>query len=608
MRQLLVRTLQYRAKTNGIDADGFAYERLTGGTPVAKKIISIGAQDFEELRENDCFYIDKTYFINEWWDSKDKVTLITRPRRFGKTLNMSMLECFFSNRYKGRGDLFEGLSIWKDERYRAIQGTYPLIFMTFAEIKFRDYETTRKAINGLIADLYEEYKEYLDFDGLSESEKIRYNSVCEDMPDQTASRSISMLCGLLYRKWGRKCIVIIDEYDTPMLEAYLNGYWDDLVPYMRTLFGNTFKTNKYLERGIMTGITRISKESIFSDLNNLKVITTTASKYATAFGFTEEEVFRAMDDQGIDPAMKKDVKAWYDGFSFGGVSDIYNPWSITSFLDESKLGTYWADTSSNGLVGELLRTGDKEMKEAFEKLLMGESIEAEINEQVVFSDLDGNIGAAWGLLLAAGYLKAVNVTEPGFSGKAAYALKLTNHEVKLMFRDLIQRWFAGSTDLPDFIRCMLTGNIEDMNNYMNRIALDTFSSFDTGKGSSEKQPERFYHGFVLGLMVDKAKDYVIKSNKESGFGRYDVVMEPKDIKNTAVIMEFKVFDAKKEKSLSDTVTRALEQIEFRRYDADLLKRGIPTEHIYRYGFAFKGRECLIGMGQAMHEDGKNQIT
>ena len=561
------------------------------------KVISIGAQYFSDLREKDCFYVDKTYFIKEWWEKKDIVTLITRPRRFGKTLNMSMTECFFSVKYRDRGDLFEGLSIWEDEKYRTLQGTYPVIFLSFAGVKAVNYETTRESINKLIVNLYDDYKYILEDDRFDEKDRSVFDEISMDMSDSTVYTSVNQLCKYLELYYGRKCIVIIDEYDTPMQEAWINGSWDELTAYMRGLFNNTFKTNPYLERGLMTGITRVSKESIFSDLNNLNVITTTSDEYADCFGFTEKEVFEAMDTQGIDPSEKEKVKTWYDGFTFGSITDIYNPWSVTSYLDKRKFDTYWANTSGNGLVGRLLKESDRGIKIEFEKLLEGKSIEARIDEQIVFDQLSGSKNAVWSLLLASGYLK---VTRAVFSsaGKPDYQLALTNYEVKCMFESMIEGWFSQTDDFGDFISAMLRGDEYEMERYMNQVALNTFSSFDTGTSpSGEKHPERFYHGFVLGLMVDKSRDYIIKSNRESGYGRYDVVMEPKNTSDVAVIMEFKVRDERRgEKTLSDTADNALSQIEDRKYDADLISRGIPAERIYKYGFAFEGETCLIKKG------------
>ena len=539
--------------------------------------IATGVQDFREIREKNAFYVDKTAFIREWWNELDSVTLITRPRRFGKTLNMSMLECFFSNKYEGRADLFEGLDIWEDEEFRKLQGTYPVIFLSFAGVKFTDYRDTRVALNSVIADLYNQYEWMLKEQKFTDADREAFKEVSKKMDDPTAALSLNRLCEWLYRYYGKKCIVLLDEYDTPMQEAYINGFWDDLVAYTRALFNNTFKTNPSLERAVMTGITRVSKESIFSDLNNLTVVTTTSNRYATAFGFTETEVFAAMDEQGIPESEKEKVKFWYDGFTFGKVKDIYNPWSVTLYLDERKYDTHWANTSGNGLVGKLIREGDKGIKTEFEKLLNGESIDAKIDEQIIFSQLTGNRNAIWSLLLASGYLKVVNAVFSS-AGKPTYQLALTNYEVKCMFETMIEGWFAQTEDFGEFISAMFKGDVKSMNHYMNKVALNTFSCFDAGnKPSEQREPERFYHGFVLGLMVDRSEDYMVKSNRESGLGRYDVVMEPKDTKKVAVIMEFKVFDPEDEAELAETAANALKQIEEKKYDADLLQRGIPAE-------------------------------
>ena len=560
------------------------------------KKIAIGKQSFEDIRKKDCFYIDKTDFIKDWWESADDVTLITRPRRFGKTLNMDMLKCFFSNQYEGRKELFEGLGIWKDEEYRELQGTYPVIFLSFADIKGNTFEMARQQICIKILDLYEENEYLLEGDMLGESEKAFYKSVSMDMSDAIISTSLNKLCVFMHKYYGKKVIIILDEYDTPMQEAYMNGYWDELVALTRSLFNSTFKTNPYLERGIMTGITRVSKESIFSDLNNLVVVTTASNQYNTAFGFTEEEVFTALDEQGISDEKEK-VKEWYDGFTFGDKKDIYNPWSIINYLKFKKYETYWADSSSNRLVNELIRTGSAEIKNTMETLMAGGTVEKNIDEQIVFEQLKTNKDAVWSLLLASGYLRIEEFRTEGRLNKKIYSLKLTNYEVEQMFGTMIERWFGGA-DVPynEFINAMLSGDIESMNEYMNRVTRGVISYFDTGKTPSDEEPERFYHGLVLGLMVDQVDNYILSSNRESGFGRYDIMLEPIDKNNEkypGIVIEFKVFNQKKEDTLEETVENALRQIKEKDYDAELIKRGVKEENIYHYGFAFKGKEVLI---------------
>ena len=566
-----------------------------------KKEIATGNQDFEYLRKNNGFYVDKTDFIRAWWKGLDAVTLITRPRRFGKTLNMSTLNCFFSNKYENRGELFEGLKIWEDVSMREQQGKWPVIFLSFAGIKGKTYEDTMVQMKRLLTKLFLDFPELYRYEGFLDNERLALESISDEMTDTKAALSVNLLSGLLQKIYGKKVLIFLDEYDTPLQEAYINGYWDELVAFTRTMFNNAFKTNPSLERGIMTGITRVSKESIFSDLNNLDVVTTTSGKYADCFGFTEEEVFQALEEQGFSENDKQDVKRWYDGFTFGPVTEIYNPWSITNFLDKKKLGVYWANTSSNGLVGKLLRTGRPDIKELFETLMKGECIKVPVDEQIIFNQLDTNPAAVWSLLLASGYLKVVHTTslrEPdAYLSEQIYTLELTNYEVYRMFNELIKLWFAQTGGLSNFTKALLHGNVKDMTRYLNDIMLSSMGSFDGGNSPSVKLPENFYHGLVLGLLAENTQDYMIKSNRESGYGRYDVVMEPKDSTGIAVIMEFKVFDTLDDESgLEDTAANALKQIEEKKYDTDLLARGIPADRILKYGLAFRGKECLIRKG------------
>lgn len=509
-----------------------------------QKVISIGKQNFVSLRENDCFYIDKTDLICKWWKSKDEITLITRPRRFGKTLNMSMLNCFFSNQFTGREDLFKGLAVWKKEKYRKMQGTYPVIFLSFAAIKGSNYEDARDGIIMAINEAYSEHRYLLESNELTDGERKCFEEldyyaknpgIKKQVANDTICNAVKNLANCLSRYYKKKVIILLDEYDTPMQEAYLYGYWKEFTAFIRSLFNATFKTNPYLERAMMTGITRVSKESVFSDLNNLNVVTTTSTEYETCFGFSEEEVFQALEERGMNN-QKKLVKSWYDGFVFGNTHDIYNPWSITNFLDKKQVRPYWADTSSNSMIDELIRKASTDIKEKMEELLQGKEIVVNFDEQIVFEQLD---------------------------------------------------------NYNQFMKALLSDDIDAMNYYMNQIIMTTFSYFDVG----QNEPERFYHGFVLGLIADQTDIYEIQSNRESGFGCYDVMMIPK-IKETkkypAIIMEFKVRNIKREESLEDTVQTALTQIKEKCYDAELYDRGLKKEEIHHYGFAFEGKKVLIG--------------
>lgn len=558
------------------------------------RTVAIGYQDFETIRQKEYFYIDKTNFIKEWWENGDNVTLITRPRRFGKTLNMNMLERFLSIEYTGQGEIFEGLSIMKDENYQKLQGNWPVISLSFADVKANTFLIAKEKICMLIRELYNKHDYLQTKETLNEQEQNFFRKIFEPVTDSVVSYSLKNLSGYLSRYYGKKVIILFDEYDTPLYEAWVNGYWKEMAEFIRGLFNSTFKTNPYLERAVMTGITRISKESIFSDLNHLMVVTSTSEMYTDCFGFTEKEVSAALREYGMQEKLPL-VKKWYDGFTFGSRKDVYNPWSILNYLKTEKLATYWANTSSNHLVDQLIREGNTKIKISMEDLLNGKHLYKEIDEQIIFDQLEHDENAIWSLFLASGYLKVENYTLNEDTGTDLYELSLTNKEVQIMFQKMIRKWFSG-TDIVynDFIKAMLNNDVKSMNIYMNKIALTTFSYFDSGrKPSEEAQPERFYHGFVLGLVVELAERYNITSNRESGFGRYDVMLEPKRKDDFAVIMEFKVRETEEEASLEETANEALEQIERQKYAASLEARGIAAAKIRKYGFAFEGKKVLI---------------
>lgn len=495
--------------------------------------------------------------------------------------------------YSSALHIFSRLSIVRFFSPRSICPIYVGCSPAFSDVKADNIQDAKRQVKMKVAELYKNNRVLLNGIIFDDDEKQEFRQTNVSMDDAECSMSLKQLCNYYERYYNKKTIILLDEYDTPMQEAYIHGYWNEFTAFLRSFFIATFKTNPYLERAVMTGITRVSKESMFSDLNNLNVVTTTSDEYSSCFGFTEDEVFASLDMFGLSDK-KAEVKKWYDGFTFGSHKDIYNPWSITSYLDKKRLAPYWASTSSNGLVSRLLQAASAEIKELMEELLRGGDIVVNFDEQIVFNQLDTNESAIWSLLVAGGYLKVDEVEYRGELLEPWYHLSITNLETMSMFSGMFKGWFgAAASNYNRFIAAVVSGNVEAMNAYMNRISMEVFSYFDVGGDSSSGEPERFYHGLVLGLMVEQAERYEVRSNRESGFGRYDVMLIPKKDNLPAIVMEFKVRNPGREQTLEATAQSALNQIEDKNYDAELVARGIPCERIRHYGLAFEGKRVLI---------------
>ncbi len=586
------------------------------------RVVSTGRQDFALMMKNKNFYVDKTKFIEEWWNDDKDVTLVTRPRRFGKTLMMSTVNCFFSNRYAGRKDLFKGLYIRKRRKMMELQGTYPVVFLSFSDCKdsedvngrsIKGYNDMVRAIKEEISDLYGEFPEILGSNGISEAEKRKFVRIrdFEDEKQFTTAMmtdSIQFLCKLISRVSDNKPIIILDEYDTPLQEAYTSGYWPRLVKTMRAFFNKSFKTTKHFEKALVTGITRVSKESLFSDVNNFNTYSVTSDRYADCFGFTEQEVFDSLDEYGLSEK-KRQVKNWYDGFVFGNLREIYNPYSIASLLNEKKFKTYWADTSSNALVSQLIRYGADGTRDDFLQLMKGDAIRCVINENVVYGTLYEQPGAIWSLLLGSGYLKAEEVMWPGENDadldKPIYTLSITNRETRIMFKDMVNAWFTTGTkgkSYDRFIEALLSYNIEGMNIFLNEVSLNSFSYFCTDNSS----PESFWQGFIVGLLVRLQDDYILTCNRIAGYGIYDIQLKPREKSMQAFVIEVKNIDATKKAVLeSDAplkkgVKDALGQIEDNKYYTELVSEGYPV--IRKLGLAFRGQKCLIGDAESIENE------
>lgn len=568
-------------------------KKILSRNPYLDANVGLGYQNFLDFVCGKRFYVDKTHFIPEWLASDARITLITRPRRFGKSMLLSTVRTFFDPMYADHPEYFKKLQVWKDKDCRRLFGTIPVISVSFGSCKGNHFEQAMRGVTLGLYNMYVQHEYLRESSRLNEEEKAEYRRIVASFSEQRTEYvevSIQKLCELLCKHYGVFPIILMDEYDTPLLEAYTDGYWDETINTFRQLFHTTFKENDFFYRAIITGVTRISKNSLFSDLNNLEVDTVTCDAYSDCFGFTEQEVMDAFKCQDIDTI--RDVKAMYDGFTIGRHQDIYNPWSICNYMRQRELIGYWVNTSSNKLVGDIIRRHPVESKYEIERLMAGEKVHKRINEGITFQYLEGDENSLWSLLLAVGYIKAENIVRSVEGIECD--VSVTNYEVMAMFKtEILGMFHNGWSAYGRFAEALLAHKMELMNEYLQTITYTSISYFDVADGPKERTPENFYHGLVLGLIVSLRDRYRIVSNRESGRGRYDIAMYPLQENTDAFIMEFKVQDRKKETNLEQTAKNALQQIVDKNYEADLLAAGVPAERIYKLGFAFAGKDLLV---------------
>ena len=548
--------------------------------------IGIGVSDFKAIRIRDNYYIDKTMYIKDIIDNQSGVILITRPRRFGKTLNMSMLKYYFDCRQKDNRELFEGLKIMEqEEKYTSKLGAYPVIYITLKDAGLMNYEMMIMQLKTIMMELFFEHRELLE-GKISEGERNIFNRILSaNATDVDLMNSLKMLSRIMCQYYEKPVILLLDEYDVPLQNAYVEGYYDEAVKFFKTFYGVTFKDNPYLEKTVLTGVSRVAKESIFSGANNFKVYTVLDNEFADDFGITEEEMKKVLEDFEIQDD-KEEIKKWYDGYKIGEVEGIYNPWSILNYLTDRKLMPYWANTSSNDLIKLILKNSET-VKEKIERLLKDEAIEVKINLETVIVGIENNEDNIWGLMLGTGYLKIVetiNVTE------GIYKVKLPNYEIKHLFEEIIDNWFRNKVignDLKSILKDLVTLNLSEYEKKFRILVREMFSYMDVGENTAEN----FYHAFVLGMLVGLKDSYYVNSNRESGIGRYDIMLEPKDKNGNSFIMEFKVMEDMEEKTIEETIENAKKQIEEKGYEQNLKMRGF--KNITKMVYAFKGKEVKV---------------
>ena len=549
--------------------------------------IGIGESDFKILRIKKDYYIDKTKYIKDIIDNRSKVLLITRPRRFGKTLNMSMLRYYFDCTKKDSKELFKGLKIMEqEEKYTSKLGYYPCIYLTLKDAGLQSYELMIMQLRTLLMDIYYENRYLLEEAEMAPGERNTFNKILlAEANEIEIINGIKMLSKIMSTYYNKPVMLFLDEYDVPLQNAYVEGYYEECIKFFKTFYGITFKDNPYLEKTILTGVSRVAKESIFSGANNFHVYTVLDDEFSDDFGITEKEMDKIIDDFEIQD-QKEEIKKWYDGYTIGNTEGIYNPWSILNYLTDKKLIPYWVNTSSNDLI-KLILKNSATVKEKIEQLLRDEEIEVPINLETVIVGIEKNEENIWGLLLGTGYLKVTEVVD---LAHGIYKVKIPNYEIKFLFQNIIREWFNDKVignNLNTILKDLVTLNLKEFEKKFQVLVRQMFSFMDVGENTAEN----FYHAFVLGMLVGLKDSYYVKSNRESGFGRYDIMLEPKDKNENSFVMEFKVYKEEKEKTIEDTIENAKKQIEERKYAEDLEERGYTK--ITKMVFAFKGKEVKM---------------
>ena len=549
--------------------------------------IGIGESNFKGLRMRNNYFIDKSLYIKDIIDNQSRVVLVTRPRRFGKTLNMSMLKYFFDCNVKDSKELFEGLKIMEqDEKYTSKLGAYPCLYVTLKDVNDSNYENMILDFKTAILEMYREHIYLLDSDKIYQFEKDKIMDILYAREDEVALKtSVRELSGYLYRYYNKPVMLFIDEYDVPIQTAYVKKYYEQAMDFLKAFYGSTFKDNPYLEKTVLTGVSRVAKESIFSGANNFDVYTVLNDEFADDFGITEDEMEKVMQDFKVED-YKKEIKRWYDGYRIGNVEGIYNPWSVLNYIAKKELRPYWVNTSSNDLI-KLTVKNSTTVKEKMERLLKDEEIEVPINLETIINGIENNEDNIWGLMLGTGYLK---VTEVVSLAENIYKVKLPNYEIKLLFQDIVRSWFSDKVpgnDLRSILKDLVELKLDEFQKKFRVLTREMFSYMDVGENTAEN----FYHAFVLGMLVGLRDTYYVNSNRESGFGRYDIMLEPHEKAGNSFIMEFKVADSFEGESIEEVLESAKKQIEEKGYESNLRERGFTN--ITKMVFAFKGKECKM---------------